>query len=390
MNRSRPAWSTATAAPPSSRLVVAGDLVAIPAAVDGGDGLVALRRADGEVAWRAATPDLHLASALARVLVAAGDDTVYLAQGGHVAAVAVGDGAVRWSRLVPAAPPFEDFSIDHEPAVDATHLYLLSRHARLIAVDRATGALAWRANDLDSATSLALVDGVVVTRSAERAELRAFVAATGALVWSRQLIDAPVARPLEAGAVAVREAARAGVVLMVDGDHTVTALEAATGEVRWELPIVSPVTWAWAGRRLVVCDEAEVRGVDVAAGVVTWKHPTGGAARVAPLDDELVLVATGDRIAAVDAATGSATTVAHHTVTEQARVVAAGFGGAVLTTDGGHARWYQRRSGGVDERDLGPLADGPRARGGVLVQVELTADGAVTLDGRGEIARLPR
>lgn len=380
-----------TSAPSSSRLTLAGDVVAIPAPGDARDALRAFRVSDGAPAWETPTPGFVLTSALAGVLSVAdrAGQTIYLAQGGHVAAVAAADGAIRWSRRVPDVEPFEDYTIAHTPAVDATRLYLLSRHARLVAIDRATGALAWSADDLDPATQLSVGDGVVITRSAERDELRAFDLATGALRWARPLTPSPTSRPYEATAVAQRTGHRDGMYLVVDGDRTVVAVDAATGATRWEEPIVAPATWAWAGARLIVADAASVRAIDHRAGTVSWRQPTGGHALVAPLDGSAVVLALPSAVTIVDVSAGTIAEVAQHRLRDDDRVIAAAAGGAIVTVDG-HARWYVRAGASLRERDLGEFAVGLSASQHALVQIELTSAGALTLDRSGTIARFAR
>lgn len=383
MTRTSAEWTAPPSGAVASRMVIGGDVAAIVVAGDGGAAtLVGHVPGTDLPRWQTPLPEVIASSALAAPQVGASPDgaTLYVAQHSTVAAVASADGAVRWSRSVPEVEPFESYSIEHPIVADRARLYLLSRYRRVIAVDAATGALAWRVDEVEPARALVLEAGVVITRSAERDELRAYDAVTGAPRWQRALTPAPQSLVHESAWAVQTASHRDGLALVVDGDRTVIAIEVATGATRWEEPIVAPATWAWAGSRLVLADAASVRAIDPVAGTVVWRHPTGGAARVAAIDAEVVALALPSAVAVVEVATGAIREIARHRLHDDDRVVAIGDGGAVITADG-TACWYVRGGSGLRERAIGDPS---------LVQIELVAGGALTLDRGGTLRRFVR
>lgn len=381
MNPDKLRWTVDTRAPLNARFVIAGDTVVVPTlGNDRSDRLSGLALADGRARWQVALDDFVLADASSGVQIAVDPDgtAVYLAQHSMVAAFAVADGRKRWAVQVPPSEPFEDFSIPQRPRVVGDRVYLVSRRARLVALDRRDGALIFRTADHDSASDVAIHAGVAITRSLEGADVRAFDD-TGTMQWQRALTGVPGTTRLATSSALA--AARAGDYLVIDGERALMSLDPATGAVRWEEPVVGLASFAFAGDTLIVTDAASVRALAPGTGVITWRHPTGGASLVAPLDATTVLLQLATRTCTVDVATGALHDLAHHHLIEQDQVLDAAPGSAVLTTDGGVARWFRRDGGAVHEATVGATTPEPgQPAAHAVLQAAITAAGVVTRD----------
>ncbi|HWU90804.1 MAG TPA: PQQ-binding-like beta-propeller repeat protein, partial [Kofleriaceae bacterium] len=186
MTSAPPRWSVALQTTPNAKFAVAGDAVVIPGYAGArSDHLFAFALADGDERWRVALDDFVLASALSGVELV-GDpagDAVYLAQDSMVACFDAATGAKRWAVQVPATPPFESFTFAHPPVVAGHQLLLLSRHSRVVSLDRRDGTLRFQTTDQDAALDLVICDDVAVTRSREAFEVRAHDLATGDAAW---------------------------------------------------------------------------------------------------------------------------------------------------------------------------------------------------------------
>jgi outer membrane protein assembly factor BamB len=380
-------WAARTRAPLSARFAIARDAVAIPDLSDDRDDVLScFALADGTARWQVPLDDFMVSSALAVPTVGADPDgaAIYVAQDSTVARYTAADGRRLWSGRVPPVEPFESYSIGHTPVVKGERLYLLSRSSRVVAVDRRDGTMVFRTDDTESASDLAWRAGVLVTRSLEARDVRGHDAQTGAPLWRHALkAGHPHTSRLDTSIHLARDD---GAYLVADGQRALLSLDARTGAVRWEEPVVGLASYAHAGPVVVVTDSSTVRGLDAATGTLRWRHPTGGLSFVAPLDDRTVLVALSTGIATADAGTGALRRHARRGLHEQDGVLDARDGIAVITTDNGVARLYRRDGDGLVERTI---SDGVTASqfDHTLKQVVVAAGGAVTFNTAQRIQR---
>lgn|GEM_PF-3080808 len=374
----RPRWRTPVAAPHHARIAVVGDGVFLPSHdVARNDVLARYQLADGERAWEVPLPTLAIDDAFNAVATFGDDATVYLAQGGQVAAFAAADGAHRWDATVPG----EAFTADVQ--LDGDRIYLGSRSSRLVALDRRDGTVGFQTEDRATALDAVVRGGAVITRSSELPDVRAFDAATGAPLWQHAM-SAPF--PIT-GRLGTSLALGRTDYLVVDGERAILSLDPKTGAVRWQEPVVGLASYAFAGAVVVVTDGASVRGIDAATGKVHWRHPSGGLSLVAPLDESAVLLALPTAICTVDPGNGTIKEHARHGLHPQDRVLDARAGSVALTTDNGTARWYRHVGGSLLETTIGETvarAGNPAAHG--VVQAVIAAGGVVTFDTARELA----
>lgn len=392
MSSKKSQWRIKTEAPLNARLALAGDGMVItsfgPAR---SDRLSRFALADGAEGWQVPLDDFALGSAVGGVQIAADPDgsAVYLAQSSMVASFAASDGGKRWAVQVPASEPFESFTIPHTPGFSDGRMFLLSRHSRVVALERQGGTLLFRTDDHDPAVDLVVRGGAVITRSLEAHDVRAHDAATGQPLWTHKMSGpfADTARLATSIALASRRPDD-GLYLVIDAERALLALDAKTGAVRWELPVVGLASFAFAGARLVVADSESVRGVDPASGEVAWQEPTGGLSLVAPLDASSALLHLPSATCTVDVATGTIREHASHALGEQDRVLDAGDAGVAMTTDNGTARLFWRDGDKLAEITIGETTARPGAASAHgLEQAIVTRDGVVTFNTAHEIER---
>jgi outer membrane protein assembly factor BamB len=380
----RPHWRITVDTPSTPRMAVAGDAVVVPSFGPGrSDMLACYALDDGALRWQVPLDDFMLADAVSGVeLVADADgDAVYLAQGIKVAAFAVATGALRWVVKVPPTEPFESFTLAGPPVVAGKRLLLRSRRSRLVAVERKDGALAWATDDREAASDVLVAGDVAVTRTMGAPELRAYARADGSLRWRRPG-GAPVA--LVRGPGTDDDAP----YLLVDGRFAM-ALDPASGDVRWQVPVDGPARAAVLGDVVVLADDGSVRGLDAGSGASRWLLDGRGPALVAPLDGVTALVVRASASSVVDVGSGKARDHAGHRVHEQDRVLDARFGAVALTVDNGIGRLGSLDSGGGlrDQLIAATTAKpGDPAPHGVLEAI-VVAGGAVTLDTAHELCR---
>lgn len=387
LSRHKPLWTATTQAPLGSPFALVRGGVVIPnEADDHSDLLSCFGITDGAARWHVPLDDFIVGIG-SSIYVSADPDgsAVYVAQGADVASFGADDGVKRWSQRVLG----EYFSTEDTAAVVGERLYLLSRPgSRVVAFDRRDGALAFRTADYEGAQDLTVRDGALITRSAEVNDVRAHDALTGAPLWRRTLTE-PFATTTRL-AMSIKLAPDRGPYLVVDGTRNVLALDARTGAVRWQRPVLGLTSYAWAGATVVVTDSASVRGIDAATGAVRWRHPTDGISFAAPLDDTTALLALPTWICTVDVASGAIRQHFYHELHEQDGVLDARRGFAVLTL--GNVAWlYQRdgkrlfesRIGEVLPRFLQPAAHG-------IQKATIAGTGAVTFNTAHELERFTR
>jgi len=119
-------------------------------------------------------------------------------------------------------------------------------------------------------------------------------AGSGEPAWTKRLDAAKGARVSSSFAIAD------GLVVILAGP--LTAMDAATGEVRWTQPKVSgtdnsPVFWRSGGKQYVICNTGRgVFCVDIADGKLLWNVPGGSCSTVAVCGDFMAVQAESKNV----------------------------------------------------------------------------------------------
>lgn len=123
----------------------------------------------------------------------------------------------------------------YQPSANATHVFIAARDRNLRALDLETGEQTWSVTTVGGFDGTSVVDaGRVFCRTREQF-LFALDAATGAEIWKHH-IDGE-------GPIPVDQVVGHGLVFVVTRQQ-VRALDAATGELKWERAFDLPVDWA--------------------------------------------------------------------------------------------------------------------------------------------------
>jgi outer membrane protein assembly factor BamB len=260
-------WHTAIGRTPDIAPVRAAadhDLVAVPT----GEGVTALARTDGAERWSArfgtGLENAGLSGTVAVAHPTGAPPLVVGTKAGTVAGFDAGTGAVRWKVRF-------DGDVVTAPAIDdgagtAVLLWHPDRgEGRLRALDLATGATRWEAATLEKTAAPVVHDGTVLLSEGDnlsRARARALDLRSGAVRWETAL---PKSFEWET------EPAAAGPdYVTVDHFGTVTALEVATGQVRWQ----RSGDWALLDTQVVI-GERSVVFHDFNGHLVTLDRATG-------------------------------------------------------------------------------------------------------------------
>ncbi len=250
---------------------------------------------DGRRVWRAEVAVAPVAPALADGAVVVGDHA-------GVRVLERGSGDTRW--MLAAAEPV------HHVAAGAGMAVVAERDGRLRALDVATGALRWElapafhfahAPVVDAATATLLL----VVHDATGNTLRALDVTTGTVRWERP-VDRYTAVPLVAdGRVYVAEGNGAWIAVVL-------SLDLLTGERHWtsQMPasFESGIVNAADDRHVFVVDHyGTVTAIDRASGHVRWQRPlevTVLATRIVPTKTRLVLTTAEMEVVVLDRANG--------------------------------------------------------------------------------------
>jgi outer membrane protein assembly factor BamB len=193
------------------------------------------------------------------------------------------------------------------PGFDGDTVYAGSSDGRLYAVELSTGKLRWRYDAREElGTRPVVADGTVFVMSLQDT-LFAVDAKTGAWRWHHR-------REARSG-FSIRGAAgpavRDGVIYAGYSDGFVAALEAGTGQARWERLVAPPGDYQdvdgleLAGDRLyVTAFSGSVLCLDLASGDTVWVFRAAGAVRLVA-DRGLVVVVTGSTLYGLAAASGA-------------------------------------------------------------------------------------
>lgn len=267
-------------------------------------GLTAHRVSDGREIWR-----LPVADAVQGQPAQRGDVLYTCTSAGEVYALDGHSGRGLWKE------PVRLNAVVYSPvAVGARHVYVVADPGLLTAIDRATGKIAWRHNELFGREFLveghggAMVLGEVVYVGMPSGKLLALATRDGGGVWEVQLGESrkspytdvdttPVAGTMPGGQVAVLAAAY---------NSGLFALSAADGATLWRYqgegygdPVVAD------GRVYTLSAAGALHVVDLGTGrrVMARRLPGTPSGRLA-LSGDLVLVPGGEGLMAVSASTG--------------------------------------------------------------------------------------
>jgi outer membrane protein assembly factor BamB len=201
---------------------------------------------------------------------------------------------------------------DHEagsPPVFAGGLMLVETKDHLRAYDLRDGSQRWAYEHPGSYISPTVAGDKVYIRveSGNQGQLVALDLASGALAWHF------VPRRLSSSASGYFGGHLSAPVvvdgtLYVGAGKEVYALDAATGEQRWEFTAQELITSsaAVAGEQLFISDFEFIYALDRASGAQVWTSPSESAISFAPVVAEgTVLVTRGDGVAALDLVSGA-------------------------------------------------------------------------------------
>jgi outer membrane protein assembly factor BamB len=247
--------------------------------------VVALRLDDGRERWR-----VHIGDYVARTTPALADNTLFVAAGYVLLAIDAETGKERWS--VPLR-----FAGSCSPAVAGDRVYVATQEGHVSAFSTETGDELWHyRNENLLFGSPAVAEGVVVIAD-EAGAATAIDAESGRELWQR---------PLGGEAFTTPAIAR-GVAFVATNAPSLTALELKTGTQIWRRDIggeSSPA--AVDGFVFLGGDDQSVRAIDATTGELRWNNPLGYAIRSsATLADGGVYVGSGPTVTAIDRRAGT-------------------------------------------------------------------------------------
>lgn len=155
------------------------------------DAVIAAEASSGAFAWQYRRESSGLFTIRGASSPAAVGDVVYAGfSDGHVVALSIADGSVRWDAALPAGSDYQD--VDGGPLVAGDRLYVAGYSAGAVALDARTGKTVWRVA-LPGAMHVAL-DGprVIIGATGQVVALRR---ADGAQLWTFKL-DGPATNPV--------------------------------------------------------------------------------------------------------------------------------------------------------------------------------------------------
>jgi outer membrane protein assembly factor BamB len=258
--------------------VIAHGTVYVPAtdlAQGATGGVVAIDLATGAVKWRTPTTNQ------VRGGVAVAGATVTAAQvDGTVLGLDAATGAIKWRNELGAGVTFEAAVIDAPPAVDNGDV-LVGNQRRLAAIAGDSGQLAWSIDPVpggantQSLSAIAVGDGIAVgVFHRTMGGVGAWDRLTGGELWR---IEGEVTT-----AVNVAPVIADGVVYLVNGSDEVLAVDAMTGNKRWQVKLdAQGFEWGYAtvgapaiahGVLVVPTLYNALVALDAATGVELWRH----------------------------------------------------------------------------------------------------------------------
>ena len=235
-----------------------GDVAAIRVAAAPGDRGVAWR-------WRA-----RLGPVFRRPGVSRDGRTLFVPSADrHLYALDAGTGLVAW-RFAAGAPVLS------EPLV-TPQFVVFTAGGRLLAVNTATGELAWAVPGRGFSAGRAACDGDRVYTAAADGYARAHDLRTGREAWSHRMVSGDLHRVTLYSGWDDVIALGAGTVLAATVSGT-QALEAATGTPRWTLPgstMYPPAVVLGDGTALFTTERGVLSRVGLTDGVAVWQADLG-------------------------------------------------------------------------------------------------------------------
>jgi len=237
----------------------AGDLViaangynGVPAAGYNG-GIYALDAGTGKLRWQIVTPiadGLATAGNAVYAAVAAKSDVT-----GGVTALNAGTGEILWTYDNPTV-----VDIDGGMAVADGAVYVATGHGEIYALGGGTGNVLWRVVDpaLTFTTGLGVKNGVVYTCSRHGKQgnvnpvLHAVRARTGHQLWQHPFGASPYSAAFDVGTDLVFAGVDRDLLSSKAGTAELLALNAATGQQLWSVPVTGAFYWVVAGPGNVV------------------------------------------------------------------------------------------------------------------------------------------
>lgn len=276
---------------------------------------VAVAATDGSEAWAYRVADEGEGQVHG---LAASVGTVYVAGPEGLTALDATDGTRLWRHRVSSDATLADsagafWPIAHGDVVDVVEVATqddMTFERRLVSLDAATGDVRWEAALPASIGQSPSSDGTIVVLASGDGSLLALDAADGAQAW--------VADAATLGAMPqTRPAIGAGLTVVGLTDGTAVALDAASGSVAWRSTTqdATIASVSVAGSMVLVNASVTLTALDAATGDPVWSVPVQASGPLYPLasipgaTDDTVLLGTTDAmdvasVVALDAATG--------------------------------------------------------------------------------------
>jgi outer membrane protein assembly factor BamB len=240
---------------PVSRLVVVGTR----------DGWLHAFHADGHLAW-----EFHGGAAFAAEPLIDGDWLYAGCNDGHLYALAVTTGAVRWDYDAKE-------QLGTHPALVDGKVVVASLQDTVFAVDAATGAWKWHFRrdtregfTIQGQASVAVDNGLVYAGFSD-GSIVALVPSSGQVRWSRSV--SPAGPYLDVDSLAVA----GGKIYVASYAGAVAAGDALTGRTLWVHPEAAPYQVMYDRGTLYVVTPTDVQALDAADGTLRWKVPHHGS-----------------------------------------------------------------------------------------------------------------
>jgi outer membrane protein assembly factor BamB len=228
--------------------------------------------------------------------VSVGDDVVYLASGGQLAAIRLADGVLDWN--YPAEKAESGIFYYAAPVMAGTRLLAGDYKNTLHGIDPKTGLQQWTYDQGGRWTASPVVVGDVVVAPNVDKNVYGFDL-NGTLLWKFKSTDVFWAQP-----------ATDGELVYVGGmDHTLYAINPSDGSLVWKTDMNGAMVYPAAVGDGVIYQTTianQLIAVDAKTGEITWQFTTDDAVWMTPVLQEGVLY-LGDvkgNVYAVDAATG--------------------------------------------------------------------------------------